>query len=324
MIRTWKGRGLVPLTAAALLGAVPIAAGAYAAGPGPAAPDGHHDAASKPPPRPRTHAKPKPRKLSKKAAAVTLQTRSPGRKVIPGRTYEWTFRMTAKGPKWSGKAMFRTTLPASLAFASGVKGCASKGRTVECDLGTVRRGRTVTGAIRAKVVRRARPGQKIRVRGAVTWGGALITWGFPAVRVARAADLVLSKAAPSTARAGTKILYVMKVRNLGPSDAENVTVESKGPIKIIGRDATCIPRGRGYVCSVGPLRKGESRTLHLRAVPRGDVRAGTVVETWWMAVSGTLDPNEGNNGATVRTKITKRAGGAGPRPRATQRSRPVA
>ncbi|TDD81621.1 DUF11 domain-containing protein [Actinomadura darangshiensis] len=321
MIRTLKGRGLVLLTAAPLLGVVPMAAGASAAGPG--AGEGHHGAASKPPPRPRAHAKPahKPTKHKPKptkhkptkhkahgeqAAAVTLRTTGPGKSVIPGRTYEWTFKVTAKGPKKSGKAVFRTTLPKSLAFVSGEKDCASEGRQVECDLGTLKKGGTAAGAIKAKVSRRAEPGAKVSVRGTVTWGKARATRRFPAVRVARTADLAISKAAPTTARAGAKIPYAMKVRNLGPSTAENVTVESAGPIKIVGRDTACIARGRGYVCSVGSLRKGESRTLHLKAEPSGNVRAGAVVRSSWTVVSPTTDLNEGNNRTTARTRITKR------------------
>lgn len=143
-------------------------------------------------PGPRT--KPKPH--GEHAGGVALRTGGPASAVVPGRTYRWTFRMTAKGQGRSGKAVFRTTLPRSLAFVSGDRDCAAAGWTVECDLGAVRKGRTVTGAIKAKVSRNARPGRKIRLRGTATWGRAHAARAFPAVRVARTAHLGHSKAAP--------------------------------------------------------------------------------------------------------------------------------
>ncbi|NVI89832.1 DUF11 domain-containing protein [Actinomadura sp. BRA 177] len=124
--------------------------------------------------------------------------KSPKQAVVPGRTYEWTFTVTAKGPKKSGKAVFRTTLPKSLAFVSGEKHCKPAGRKVVCHLGTVKKGHKATGVIRAKVSRRAEPGEKISPRGTVTWGKAHATRRFPAVRVARSAGLASAKTAPAT------------------------------------------------------------------------------------------------------------------------------
>ncbi|MBB6396394.1 hypothetical protein BKA00_003308 [Actinomadura coerulea] len=163
--------------AAPLLGGVLLPAAAQADGPDP---------------------KPKPRQHGKQAAGVALRTDGPASAVVPGRIYEWTFKMTAKGPGESGKAVFRTTLPRSLAFVSGTRGCAAAGWTVECDLGAVRKGRTVTGAIKTKVSGDARPGQTIRLHGTVTWGRAHTERTFPAVRVVRSAHLghAPSKAAP--------------------------------------------------------------------------------------------------------------------------------
>lgn len=304
MIRTWKERGLVLLTAAPLLGAVPMGAVAQADGLAPAAHKSRQDSAPKPPPRPRTHAKPtKPRKP--KAEGVVLRTSAPKKDVMPGRTYAWTFTVTAKGPARSGRAVFRTTLPKSLAFVSGERRCTARGRTVVCRLGTVRKGRLVKGVIRAKVSKAARPGRRIRPRGTVTWAGTRVTRRFPAVRVARTADLVLTEKAPAKARAGARIPYTVKVRNLGPATAENVIVESTGPIRIVGRDTACLRRGSAYRCAVGRLRAGESRTLHFTAVPRKKVRAGTVLTSSWRATSPTADADAANNTAVGRTRITR-------------------
>lgn len=166
---------MVLAMATPLLGGVLVPAAAQADGPGP-----------------RT----KPRPHGKHAAVVALRLSGPVSAVVPGRTYEWTFTMTARGPGKSAQAGFRMRLPKSLSFVSGNRDCAAAGWTVECDLGAVRRGRTVTGAIKAKVSGDARPGQRIGLRGTVTWGRAHSARAFPAVRVGEPVHLGHSKAAP--------------------------------------------------------------------------------------------------------------------------------
>ncbi|MFI0371116.1 DUF11 domain-containing protein [Actinomadura sp. 1N219] len=204
------------------------------------------------------------------------------------------------------EAVFRMTMPKSLAFVSGEKNCASSGWKIVCRPGAVRRGARVSGVIRATVAERAKPGQRINPSGTVTWAGTRVTRRFPAVRVAATADLAITKSAPARARAGAKIPYAMKVRNNGPATARSVMVLSEGPIKVVGRNTACVPARGAYVCSVGALRAGESRTLRLTAVPRDRVRAGTVLRSSWTAVSPTTDLDRTNNGAVVRTRITKR------------------
>lgn len=168
MIRTWKRRVVVLLTAAPLMGIVPMATGADAAG------------------------------------GVVLRTASPKRDVLPGRTYTWAFKVHAEGPAKSRKAVFWTTLPKTLEFVSGQKHCKSKGRKVVCRLGRVSKGGKVKGVIRAKVSGRARAGQKIAFRGKAKWGKARTARAFPAVRVAGTADPLLGELALAAARAGAK------------------------------------------------------------------------------------------------------------------------
>ncbi|MFD0903628.1 hypothetical protein [Actinomadura sediminis] len=134
-------------------------------------------------------AAPKPEKKSEKKPEkkrdVALRTDAPAREVAPGGTYTWSFTITPKGGKKAARAVFRTTLPASLEFVSG-KGCGAEGRKVVCELGKVKPGQKVKGAFRAKVSTRAVPKRQIAVRGVVTWGKARAGRAFPTVRVAEA------------------------------------------------------------------------------------------------------------------------------------------
>lgn len=335
MVWTLKGRGLALLAAAPLLAAVPAVA--HADGPGPNGHKGDKGSASKPAPKHKHKtpkhgapehkapkhkapkhehkapkhkhkaAKPKAHASVKKPQAhgVALRMKSPQQSVVPGRTYTWTFTVAARGKGEQGKAAFKTTLPKSLEYVSGEKHCKAAGQKVFCRLGTLKKGEKVTGAIRAKVTGRAKPGETIRPRGTAVWGRDRVTHRFPAVRVARTADLALAQKAPATARAGAEIPYTLRIRNLGPAAADSVTLESRGPIKLVDRDTACVPRGASYLCAVGGLQAGEARTLRFTAVPRGNVRAGTVLTASWRASSPVPDTDRANNAAVVRTKITK-------------------
>ncbi|MGI5327483.1 hypothetical protein [Actinomadura nitritigenes] len=322
-------RGLAVLAAAPLLGVVPLA-GARADGPGPSGHKGEHGhhgkghtgehghkgkgkgqghkgkgkgkGQGKGRARPAPHQKPV--KQQKRARSVRLHTSGPGQAVLPGRTYDWPFAVTAQGPGKAGRAVVRATLPKSLEFVSGRRDCAVSGWTVECDLGAVRPGETVAGMIRAKVARSARPDEALRIPATATWRGKRAAASFPAVRVARTADLVMEKTAPATARAGAPISYELKVGNRGPATAENVFVHASGPVRLLVGNAACVPERRGFVCGVGSLRPGETRTLRFKVMPAGNVRAGKVLRYGSRVTSSTVDPRPGNNSATVRTRMT--------------------
>ncbi|WP_169528785.1 DUF11 domain-containing protein [Actinomadura rifamycini] len=124
---------------------------------------------------------PKPQKKR----SVALGTDAPAPEVAPGGTYTWSFTVTPRGGRKAARAVFRTTLPASLEFVSG-KGCEAAKRKVVCDLGKVKPGRKAAGSFRAKVSARALPKREIAPRGVVTWGKVRAARDFPAVRVAGA------------------------------------------------------------------------------------------------------------------------------------------
>ncbi|QKG20972.1 hypothetical protein ACTIVE_2610 [Actinomadura verrucosospora] len=289
-----------PLLGVPLLGA---AAGAHADGPGPSGHKGRqHAHKGRPAKQPKKAYQQKAHQ--KKARVVQLHTSGPGKTVLPGRTYDWPFAVTAKGPGKAGRAVFRATLPKSLEFVSGRRGCAVSGWAVECDLGSVRSGETIAGMIRARVARRARPGEALRIPATVTWRGKRDAAGFPVARVARTADLALSKSAPAAARTGAPISYELKVRNRGPATAKDVFVHASGPVRLLAGNAACIPEERGFVCGVGALRPGETRTLRFKVLPAGNVRAGRVLKYGSRVTSSTTDLNPANNSVTVRTRIT--------------------
>ncbi|QXJ20644.1 hypothetical protein AGRA3207_001394 [Actinomadura graeca] len=273
---------------------------------------------------PRPAAKPKANG-KKKGEAVLLSMNGPGTPVIPGGTYNWPFAVTTKGSaKERGRAhraVFTARLPRTLKFVSGQPNCSAAERGVVCRLGVVEPGQTIAGVLTAKVSKGADAGRTIRSRGRARWGKARTKRMFPAVRVARTADLAMSKTGPVTARAGSAIPYETKVRNLGPSTAEDVVVQSEGAARLVGRDTACVPRGTGYTCTIGSLRPGRERTLRTKVMPDATARAGTVLESPSLATTSTIDLNSANNRAVARTTITDAA--AGPATGAPERPLPA-
>ncbi len=278
-------------------------------------------------PKPKSEPQPRPNPKQGAGEAVRLSMVGPGSTVVPGRAYNWPFAVTvqaqAKGAQ-AHRAVLRVTLPKTLKFVSGQSNCAvGKDRKVVCRLGVLKPGQTVPGVLRAKVAEHARAGQTIMPDATVTWGTARARQAFPASRVARTVDLVMSKKAPAKARAGTAIRYVMRVRNLGPSTAENVVVRTRGHAKLIGPDNACATRRAGYACAVGSLRPGESRTLRTKVMPDASARAGTTLESPSTATTSTIDVNTANNRAVARTRITAAPGKSAGKGKSTGKGRPT-
>ncbi len=83
--------------------------------------------------------------------------------------------------------------------------------------------------------------------------------------VTNEADLVISKTAtPSPTVAGGPLTYVVGVTNLGPSDAQNVTVSDTLPAGFTVTSVTSVPSGcTGLPCNVGTVPAGGSASVTL-------------------------------------------------------------
>ncbi|WP_131739390.1 DUF11 domain-containing protein [Actinomadura roseirufa] len=267
------------------------------------------------------------------ATRAVLSVSGPAGTVVPGGVYSWPFAVTARGRGKPARAVLVARLPKELSFVSGQPDCAESKSTgskstgsksagpksigatsaerkaaVVCRLGPLRPGQTIAGLITARVSRKARPDQLLQGHGTVIWGEARATQDFPPVRVARTADVAMTINAPAQAKPGKAIPYETRVRNLGPSTAENVVVRSDGRTRLVGHDTACIPQGAGYACAVGALAPGEERTLHSRVLPARNARVGAVVESSSRAAASTIDVDPANNRAVARTRITRAPG----------------
>ena len=137
--------------------------------------------------------------------------------------------------------------------------------------------------------------------------------GMASVRDALA-DLGITMAAPSTAKSGSVLVYVINVSNAGPDVATNVTMTDQLPYGTSFEAVTAT----GWACNTpAPGARGGAITCAAGSLPNGGVAASSiavkiraranrgVVTNAATVTSDTLDPVTSDNTASATTSITK-------------------
>jgi uncharacterized repeat protein (TIGR01451 family) len=235
--RPLGARSLVVITTVALSGVVPqLGAGREARADGPVRPRAgryypptHRIAGPRRPVRPvhrtRRHVRPQ-------VAKVSIDTRSPGAAVLPGKVYNWPFVVRNRGTVRADAVTFSAPLSGTLQFVSAQQHCSFKDAAAVCQLGSLKPGESKAGVVTAMVADKAPGGLPIDNDALVKWHTApankegLATAAFPEVKVADTADVSVVKGAPAMVRPGQRVPYQITVANNGPTAARNVTLIS--------------------------------------------------------------------------------------------------
>ena len=144
---------------------------------------------------------------------------------------------------------------------------------------------------------------------AALWGGTALAQAAPD------ADLFVTKSAPATAAAGSDVPYDVSVTNLGPDNADSVTlVDSLPP----GMTFVSVSQTSGvtFVCSSPPVGSGgaitctaitlapaTSATFHIVAHIPPAATPGTVFTNSVSVSTTTIDPNSENDTAVAGTLV---------------------
>jgi len=134
------------------------------------------------------------------------------------------------------------------------------------------------------------------------------------------ADLSISKhALPLTGggefprlRVGSSLIYVLTVKNLGPSTATGVTVSDQLPAGLTFRkvgtsNGTCKQASGTVTCALGKLKKGRTAWVAIRVAASA---AGKITNT--ATVRGDQpDPSMGNNSSSVTITVGQCSGHTG-------------
>ena len=105
---------------------------------------------------------------------------------------------------------------------------------------------------------------------------------------------------------GNSFIYVLAVRNLGPSTATGVTVTDRLPAgvtfrKVVSSNGTCTQANGTVSCALGTLKKGRTAWVTIKVTASA---AGRITNP--ATVSGDQpDPHMGNNSSSVTITVAK-------------------
>jgi uncharacterized repeat protein (TIGR01451 family) len=122
------------------------------------------------------------------------------------------------------------------------------------------------------------------------------------------ADLLVSKTVDaSQATVGDPVTYTIRVRNLGPSDANETVLQDQLPVGLnllesSTEQGSCDMTGKILACNLGTLKVGQDVTITL--VANAD-QVGTIVNTA-TAISQAIDPDPSNSSSSVSIQTLAR------------------
>ncbi len=230
-----------------------------------------------------------------------------------GALLTWTVVVTNAGPQAAGMVQVMDTLPAGVDYVSDTDSCVEAPPGVlNCNVGPLAAGATTSFDIVTRLDSDLPAGTALRnsVR--------LMTMGLQdpdptnnrdteTVVVRTSADIALDKSAPRFAQAGTSMVYELEVRNLGPSDARDVSITDTLPVSVTylaSSGDACTPTvGREIVCSMGDVDAGDVATVFVRVELDGRLLQGQLLTNRAVAGSPTSDPDPSNNDDTASTRV---------------------
>lgn len=222
---------------------------------------------------------------------------------FPGEPLTFTLTVANPGPQSAGRVRVTHDLDPAFTFVSASAGCALRGGTLTCDLGTVAPGDSaqaqltvvspMTGTRASRSIALSDASDPALADNDVRTSVSVV---LPNVDLA-----VTATDSPDPARFGQNVTYTIVARNLGPDTSKRVVVQDRlGDVNFVSASAGCGLSFGLVACDVGTLTAGESRTLSVTVTPR--TRRSTVTNTVTIAGEGN-DTNSANNSATQTTTV---------------------
>jgi len=181
--------------------------------------------------------------------------------------FDYTLKVTNKGPDTATQVTVSDPLPATLQFVSS----ADCNAVMTCNIGTLASGASKTLTIRVKTTY-ASGGNTIHNVATVTgheWEPTPEDNTDDAdTYVVGVPDLKITKTAlPTNARPGDVVTYSLKAENVGTAIAQNVVITDPIPVGLtfVSADSPCTESSGTVNCAIGPLAPGEVKTYQVKA-----------------------------------------------------------
>ncbi len=233
----------------------------------------------------------------------------------PGGGVTFQIVVTNAGPSDAQAVVVSDTLAAALqsATAAASQGsCAVVAGLLTCNLGTVPAGGSATINVNATIASGAigSLNNTAAVTSATPDPLPINNTSSTAVALSPAADLALTKQdAADPVLAGTRLVYTLTVRNLGPAAASDVVVTDTLPYGVSFADSSqCAETapGSGIVtcaAAANPLPAGASAVFTLAVNVSAALPTSFSLVNRAVVGSSTADPNPANNNAVADTEV---------------------
>ncbi len=255
--------------------------------------------------------------VATEADLVLTKTATPAT-VDAGHEVTYTIEARNDGPSDAEAAGVTDLLPSDVTFVSATPSsgtCAHAVATVLCELGTLPAGATATITIVARVKpstpEKTSISNTAEVLSLTHDPNLLNNFASARVTVDTSADVAIAKSAtPTSFVPGRPARYTLTATNLGPSDAQAVTVTDSLPpeltyVAALPSTGTCTETGGTVSCDLGTLPAGAEATVTIDVTVHAST-TGTVTNTGHVH-SNTTDPVPGNNTATIHTPVAPSA-----------------
>ena len=228
---------------------------------------------------------------------------------VPGLPVTYTIMVTNDGPSDAAGVAVTDVLPAGVTPTSASTSagtCTIDGSTVDCDLGTIAVGASVT----ITIVADTDPALDTDITNGATTGSDTPDpdpdndVDSATTDPAASADLSITKDAPAAAVGGDEITYDLVVSNAGPSTATDVVVTDDLPVGVtfLSASPSCSFADPVVTCSLGSLAPGDTVSLTV-TVELLDPDEATTIANTAVVTSTTPDTDETDNEATDATAV---------------------
>jgi uncharacterized repeat protein (TIGR01451 family) len=230
---------------------------------------------------------------------------SPGK---PGGDEAFTLRVTNNGPDTAKDVRVSDPIPAGLEFVSAKAPCAQVGGEVECPLGSLAKGDSVTLEFFVRIPAFAEDGfvNMATVTSTTPDPDPSNNSDTAAVPLTPEADLKIKKIAlPKKLTAGGHVAFLIGVHNSGPSAATSVTITDPMPV---GLHLLAARASQGscsvlaaLVCDLGRIASGGNAVI--LAVAQVAPNADATITNTASVTGGEVDPNPEDNSSSATVEV---------------------